>query len=109
MQSDHDRFLHAIRAKKLVRVKFVKKANTMSVTRICAPLDYGPRRRSADQSDCYHFWDLEGSGGGHSMSLTPDQILGLEVLPDTFEPSDFVTWDTRTAPWHLARQWGAYS
>ena len=32
--------------------------------------------------------------GRHTLSLLPEQIISIEVLNETFDPAEFVTWDT---------------
>jgi hypothetical protein len=33
----------------------------------------------------------------------------MDILDEYFEPAEFVTWNTRTSPWFITRDWGAYS
>ena len=76
------------------------------IIRICAPMDYGPSRRTIDKSDRFHMWDYESDTEQHTLSLKPEQISNIEVLEETFEPSEFVTWQTN---WIVPRDWGQYS
>lgn len=101
-----DEFVGAIRSKKKVRLTFFSKEDGKRLTRVCAPMDYGPSKRAHDKSDRFHFWDYESDTRSHTLSLKRDQIVGIEVLADAFEPSDFVTWK---ANWIVPRDWGAFS
>ena len=51
-------------------------------------------------------WDYESDIEQHILSLKPEQISGIEMLEGTFEPSEFVTWQTQ---WIVPRDWGQYS
>ena len=105
----HGAFVAAIQSKNKIRLTFYSKEDGSQIVRTCAPMDYGPSRRAANKSDRFHLWDYDSDTKSHTLSLLPDQIVGMEVLPDHFEPADFVTWNTATSPWFVARNWGAYS
>ena len=109
MHHDHDIFIKSIHSRRQVRVTFVRRRDSTRQTRLCAPMDFGPRRKSRDISDRYHFWDYEGESGPHVSSLMPDQVLRIETTEFTFDPADFVTWDLRESPWFVARDWGRFS
>ena len=104
-----ERFIEAIRARKMVRLTFFSKDDERTIVRKCAPMDYGPSRRAKEKNDRYHLWDYESDTGQHTLSINPDQVKGLEVLDEKFEPSEFVTWDTKASPWFVTRNWGPYS
>lgn len=102
----HDVFIAAIHGRRMLRVTFTASADGAMRTRRCAPMDFGPSRRSKDQRDRYHFWDYDSPEGGHTLSLFPEQLTEVEVLPEEFDPAGFVTW----APnWFTPRDWGNYS
>lgn len=102
-------FVAAIHAKQKLRVTFYSKEDGRSLVRTCAPMDYGPRRRAQDKRDCFHFWDYDSDTGRHTLSLPPEQIRNIEVLPTLFEPAEFITWSTSASPWFVRRDWGPYS
>lgn len=99
-------FLEALSGRKLVRVSFYSKEDGAIISRKCAPMDYGPSRRAKDKSNRYHFWDLTSDSRNHTLSLLPSQLKSLEVLGDSFDPSEFVTWKPK---WVIPRDWGHYS
>ena len=72
-------------------------------------MDFGPSLRTKLKNDRFHFWDYESDTQKHTLSLNPDQISNLEVLEETFDPSEFITWDTKQSPWFVKRNWGIYS
>jgi len=109
MHKDHDKFISAIHGRRKMRVKFYSKEDQAILTRICAPLDYGPSRRAKVKNNRYHFWDYTSDEKEHVLSLNPNQILEMEILDETFDPAEFVTWDTRKNPWFVPRDWGPYS
>jgi hypothetical protein len=102
---NHDDIIQAIADLREVRVTWPSKEDGGTIqSRRCAPMDYGPSRRAHDQTPRYHFWDFESdSGRSHNLSLMAAQITSVEVLDTTFDPSSFVTWDTRSSPWFVIR------
>lgn len=70
-------------------------------------MDFGPSRRTRDQSDRYHLWDYDSDTRSHVLSLLPFQIASIEASDHTFEPAAFVTWTP--IEWFYPRDWGAYS
>lgn len=101
-----DNFLRAIQDKKKIRLTFISKQDGHEITRICAPMDYGPKRLANNQSDRYHLWDYESDSRHHILSLLPERIVEMEVLAEEFEPEEFVAWPTN---WFFKRDWGHYS
>lgn len=69
-------------------------------------MDYGPSRRAKEKNDRYHMWDYDSDTGRHTLSLPPEQIVNIELLDETFDPSEFVTWPPS---WIVSRNWGAFS
>jgi hypothetical protein len=102
-------FLNAIHGRKKVRLTFFSHEDARPLIRTCAPLDYGPSRRAKEKIDRYHFWDFDSDTRVHVLSLNPTQVQKIEALDEDFEPSDFVTWDTKSSPWFVKRDWGTYS
>jgi len=103
------RFIEAIHSKNKIRLTCFSKEDGHNLVRTCAPMDFGPSRRAKDQSNRYHFWDYDSDTSKHTLSLLPEQVISIEVLPATFEPSEFVTWNTTASPWFVSRNWGIYS
>lgn len=101
-----DQFIQAVHTKNKVRLTFFSKEDGRTLTRLCAPMDYGPSRRASDKSDRYHLWDYESDTRNHVLSLLPNQVVSMEVTDETFEPGEFITWDT---DWFIPRDWGQYS
>ena len=52
-------FIAAIHAKNKIRLTFFSKEDGTNMTRLCAPMDYGPSRRAADKQERFHLWDYE--------------------------------------------------
>ena len=104
-----DEFIRAIHAKKKVRVTFFSREDHNVLIRKCAPMDFGPSRRTKVKNHRYHFWDYESDTKTHTLSLNPDQIQKIEVLDETFDPSEFITWNTKRLPWYVKRDWGTFS
>lgn len=102
-------FINAIHSKNKVKLTFYSKEDNTVLERTCAPMDYGPSRKAHDKSDRYHLWDYDSDQKWHTLSLLPEQIIGVEVLSETFDPAEFVTWDLEKSPWFIERDWGNYS
>jgi hypothetical protein len=102
-------FIQAIQSKNKVRLTFASKEDGATLVRTCAPMDFGPSRRARDKSDRFHVWDYESDMMSHALSLLPTQIISIEVLSETFAPSEFVTWNTKQSAWFVPRDWGVHS
>ena len=105
-----EQFIQAIKDKTKIRLTFYSKQDDENVTRLCAPMDYGPSRRKniKDTSDKFHLWDYESPSETpyHTISLSPDQIIKMDFTDLPFNPSEFVNWTTN---WWIKRNWGVYS
>ena len=97
-------FIAAIHSKNKLSVTFYSKQDDANIVRTCAPMDFAPSKRAADKSDRFHFWDYDSDQKQHTLSLLPDQVVGIEVLQSKFDPAEFVTWPPA---WTIARDWGA--
>jgi len=103
------RFIEAIHNKQKIIVTFNSKDDNSTITRKCAPMDFGPSRRAKLKNDRFHFWDFESDKQNHTLSLNPDQIIKMEILNEVFDPGCFITWETSNSPWFIERDWGNYS
>jgi hypothetical protein len=111
MHEDHRVFIAGVEELRKVIVTFVSKDDGgLDLTRACAPMDYGPRRRAKDQSPCYHFWDYDSDSprGPHPLSLSAMQILSIDEIDDHFDPAEFITWP-QPYDWFYPRDWGQFS
>ena len=101
-----DDFIAAIQNKTKIRLTFRSKEDGHNLVRLCAPMDYGPSRRANNKDDRFHLWDYESDQKNHVLSLLQNQIVSMEFTSESFDPSEFVTWETN---WFVARDWGRYS
>ncbi len=109
MHPDHDVFIAALEGSERVTLTFASKDDGgAELVRSCAPMDFGPSRRTKDQSDRYHFWDFDSDslGGPHVLSLLPEQVVSIEAGEESFEPGEFVTW--KEIDWIYPRDWGQF-
>ena len=104
-----DTFIEAIHAKRKLRLTFYSQEDGRNLVRTCAPMDYGPSRRAKDKSDRYHLWDYDSDTKHHTLSLLPQQVVSIEMLSDTFDPAEFITWNTSASPWFVQRNWDSFS
>ncbi len=110
MHKDHETFISGIDDLKKLILTFISKEDAgLPLTRSCAPMDFGPSRRTKDQSNRYHFWDYESDSpsGRHTLSLLPGQIVTIEGTEEHFTPAEFVTWTP--VEWFYPRAWGEFS
>ena len=101
----YDDFVSAIEETNLIELTF-NSSSKGTITRICAPMEFGPWNRSSSGELRYHFVDLNSSQGIHPLSIKEDQILRLNVLDEKFKPENIIQWVPK---WHIARDWGIYS
>jgi hypothetical protein len=106
MHQDHNVFIDGIIGMKKVTLNFFSKEDGRVLTRLCAPMDFGPSRRAKDKSDRYHFWDYESDTRNHVLSLVPGQVQSIDATDEQFEPLEFMTWPPN---WFYARDWGQFS
>jgi len=99
-------FINAIHSKSKIQLTFFSKEDQGVLIRLCAPMDYGPSRRTKNQDDRFHFWDYESDKKNHVLSLLPNQVVSMTVLEENFEPEEFISWETN---WFVKRDWGVYS
>lgn len=104
---DHGVFTAGIEARTKVILTWFSQEDEATLTRTCAPMDYGPSRRNLSPNpNRYHFWDYESDEGPHTLSLTAEQVGSITETSERFDPAGFVTWET---DWFYPRDWGLYS
>lgn len=72
-------FADAIQRKRLIRVTFITRSGEER-SRRCAPLDLAPSERAKIKFYKYHMWDLDSEPKPHFLSLSPEQVIQLEVI-----------------------------
>ncbi|WP_027360722.1 hypothetical protein [Desulforegula conservatrix] len=107
----HDKFIQAIHDKSKIDLHFFSKEDGSVIVRKCAPMDFGPSRKFKDGINRYHVWDYFPDSGKkpHPIPLEPNQIKTMNILEENFDPAEFITWSTKTSPWHVQRDWGQFS
>ena len=112
MHRDHNIFIRAIKERRKIRlVYFREEDNSSSQDKLIVPMDYHLGHRATDKSDYYYFWDFEEeeADNGAPLILEPDKIVSMNMVEETFDPSEFVTWGTRELPWFVKRDWEEFS
>ena len=109
MHADHQTFLDAIAAKRRLSVQFFNKKLGREMTRICAPLDYGPLRGASDTEPRYQLWDLEGQRKPLNIPLLEADIVKMTPLDETFDPAAIITWAFKPGAWLVPRDWAEFS
>ncbi len=98
-------FVNALNETRLIKLTFDSQSKGV-ITRTCVPMDYGPSRRYSSSEPRYHFIDLYSSSGAHPLSITPEQVIAMEILKEKFRPEKIIHWRPQ---WHIARDWGVFS
>ncbi len=109
MHSDHQLFLDALADQHRVSLRFFSKKEDRELTRICAPLDFGPLRGALEAADHYQLWNLEGKRKPLNIAVTPKDVVSMTRLEETFAPADIITWAFKPNAWRVPRDWGAFS
>jgi hypothetical protein len=109
MHPEHEIFVQAIHSRKKLKLTFFSKEDGTFLVRTCAPMDFGPSRRTRDKSNRYHFWDYDSDTKSHILSLLPNQISQIQTMANNFDPAELITWSTKKSPWFLSRNWGVFS
>ncbi len=105
-----DQFIQAIHHKKKVRLTFYSDEDEGLLFKKCAPLDCGPDQADTEGDELFYFWDLSIDAKPiRTISLKSGLISDLAVLDESFDPAEFITWDTGGTAWVVPRDWGEYS
>lgn len=105
MHKDYEKFVEAINQRKLVKVVADTKEKGI-IQRKCVPFDFAVSRKYKDGKERFHFLDLDSPDGQHNLSILPEDLKTLEMLEESFDPANYVTWEPS---WTVKRDWGAYS
>jgi hypothetical protein len=102
-----EKFLQAIDNKFKLKVTFNAKEKG-EIVRVCIPFDFGPSQKAdtIDKFEKYHMYDLDSQDGPHTLSLNLDQVMGIEILNENFDPAEYITWQPK---WIYKRDWGMQS
>jgi hypothetical protein len=109
MHPDHQVFLDALAAKRRVSLRFFSKKERREMTRVCAPLDYGPLRGAAEPTAHYQLWDLEGKRKPLNIAVAAEDVRSITSLDAPFDPAAIITWKFKPKAWHIERDWGELS
>jgi hypothetical protein len=99
------KFIQAIKDKKKVKITLETRDEGV-VERVCIPFDFGANKKYKDGLERYYFNALDSSDGRKDLAVLESKLLTVEVLPEHFDPEDYITWDPN---WILKRNWGIYS
>lgn len=109
MHADHQLFLDALIAKRRLSLRFHSKKEGRELTRICAPLDYGPLRGAVEPTNHYQLWDLEGKRKPLNRAVLATDIVSMTLLAETFDPAAIITWRFKPNAWSVPRDWAEFS
>jgi hypothetical protein len=109
MHAAHAVFLEALHAKRRLSISFFHRKEGKEMTRACAPLDFGPLRGAKSGADAYQLWDLDAKRKPFNVTVAPDDVRGMTLLDETFDPAEIITWTFKPRAWTVERDWGAFS
>lgn len=105
----HENFLKALDQRVKVVISFYSKDDDKTITRTCAPLDFGPSQRKGKVINMgknkYHFWDYDSDSKQHPLSLDPSVIRELSLTENKFNPSTDFDFDFTKIYWFIPRKW----
>ena len=99
----------ALASRRRLSVRFFSRKAGKELTRVCAPLDYGPLRGAALNTDHYQLWDLEGRRKPFNLALLEGDIVEMTALEETFDPAAIITWKFKPGAWLVPRDWAEFS
>ena len=102
-----ENFLRSIDEKLKIKITF-NSAEKGKITRTCIPFDFGSSQKddAIDRTEKYHVLDLDTpEPKPHNLSVTEDKMLKVEVLQESFDPVEYVTWNP-PYKWIYSRNWG---
>lgn len=94
MHHDHAVFVRAIKDNRKVKLVFLSDAGGNKAEKLCGPMLYSPSfagDETADESDCYYFWDFESGNGKHVLGFPSNKIVSMELTEQAFDPAEFIT------------------
>jgi hypothetical protein len=86
---DHKVFVQGIEQKRRLIVTFLRVENLQNLVRECAPLYYSKGQVEGDDLDSYYIWDFETTKDSNFLSLSPSQIIKMELAEGKFDIEDF--------------------
>jgi hypothetical protein len=89
MHDNHDVFVQAVKEQKMLIVTYSAGEYSLSLTRLCVPLEYSPSG-AGDDSGCYYFWDSEADTGERILVLPSSQIVYIQLSNETFDPAEYI-------------------
>jgi hypothetical protein len=87
MIPNHADFIQSIQDHKKLVIEYYSSADSGVLSRVCAPMDYGPGFESKDGIHRYWVWDYAGSPGVQILGLVSQQIVSVKVTGEEFDPS----------------------
>lgn len=107
--ADHALFLEAIAGKRQLLVRYFHQKEQREREQICAALDFGPLRGAQANVDYYQLWDLQAKRRPQNRAVRPADVIAMQLLDETFDPADIITWAFKAGAWHVKRDWGQFS
>ncbi len=92
MHDQHDIFVQAVKDSKKIELTFFSKEELSKTVKICVPIDYNPGRRAKDRSHQYYFLLFEEDNSSYVLSLSPNQILDMQLTDHNFDITEITDW-----------------
>jgi hypothetical protein len=89
MHRDHNIFVRSLEREAKVKLTYFNRKHRRKVFSLCAPLYFSKSLTGQEEQDCYYLWDFEAEKGSNFLSLSPSQIVGMELTDEAFDTQDF--------------------
>jgi hypothetical protein len=77
---DHEHFLRCLMGFTRIELLFFSQEDEGQLRRSCAPMDFGPSRRSWECSNRYHFWDFDSDEAPWNYMMATAMIYALPPI-----------------------------
>ena len=88
---------------------FFSQEDNQEIERMCAPMDYGPRKRQGKIIDGgknkYQLWDYDSDTKQHVLPLKFQNIKSMDVVSEKFNPQNYFDFNIDTVEWFISRNW----
>jgi len=96
VHEDHDIFVRSLERETKIKLTFISRKHDREKISLCAPLHFSKSPTGQGQQDCYFFWDFGAKKGSNFLSLSPSQMVRMELTDEVFYTQDFYCFSRST-------------
>jgi len=94
VDSEHEVFIQGIEQERKLKVRYFCRKHLREIVSLCAPLHYskGPVNsaiKAENELECYYLWDFGAEKDSNFLSLSPSEIIHMELTDEVFSSQDF--------------------